>query len=937
MMKDLVSHAFRGRDVLSCVFYALTSLLSVAAIGDVSVADERPNVVFLFADDLGRYASVYRQIDGPGTLNDIVNTPNIDRIAAQGISFRNAFVNAPSCTPCRTSLNAGQPFWRGRSASVLQGARWNFELPAFPLMLEKSGYGLGKMYKVWSPGSPVDAPIGGNKHAFQKRGGRVNGFSKVVTELAQGGKAVEEAKNEILAEVSANFTDFLDAQSADAPFFFWYGPTNVHRMWEKGSGKKLWNIDPESLRGKVPPFLPDVPEIREDLADYLGEVQAFDAAIGVIVEVLKKRGKLDNTVLIVSGDHGAPGFTHGKCNLYDFGCQVSLFIQPTAEMRSKINQGGHVVDDLVSLVDVAPTILELCSVAPDSSMTGRSLVKQITAGRSGIIEPSFSSVVMGRERHVAAAQGDFSHYPQRALRTKDYLYIINYAPDRWPMGIAKFMDADGKVIGEEPSLEQLTKNTFTAFGDMDSSPTKAWLVANRNLPDVRPFYDLAFARRPREELYDLRSDPYQLTNKADDSNFAEVKAKLRETLRLELIRTSDPRVVGEGSYFEQAPMSSDPQQARFVLHRPQAYEVFQRQPNGRGKVLVRGALPLSEAGNRRGGAGAAQGRGADNGDKNRTEQPMRWQWRAINELGEVVAGWQDLEVTAGDPYLDEIIELPQGGWYRIEVRNEHIPNEIVRSGEFAVGDIYLVAGQSNSANYGSEKLQPSSGYVVAFDGNRWQRALDPQLGAAGGGGSFIPPLGDLLHQASGVPIGFASIGVGGTSVREWLPVGSRYEKLTTTGGHSRVHPEGGYECTGELFNNLVNRLVYLGPQGCRAVLWHQGESDAGQARSGYPADRQISGDDYRQYMELLIRRSREVAGWDVPWFTALATYHSESDAMDDEFRDAQRSIWKLDNVFAGPDSDSLRIPFRDGVHFNRSGLEAHARLWAEAMTLQKKE
>jgi hypothetical protein len=168
-------------------------------------------------------------------------------------------------------------------------------------------------------------------------------------------------------------------------------------------------------------------------------------------------------------------------------------------------------------------------------------------------------------------------------------------------------------------------------------------------------------------------------------------------------------------------------------------------------------------------------------------------------------------------------------------------------------------------------------------------------------------------------------------------VGSRYERLTTTGGHSRVHPDGGFECTGELFNSLVNRLVYLGPQGCKAVLWHQGESDAGQARSGYPADRQISGNDYRKYMELLILRSREVAGWEVPWFTALTTYHSESDSKDDEFRDAQRSTWKISGVFAGADSDTLQLAFRDGVHFNRMGLEAHARLWAEAIKLSAKQ
>ena len=95
----------------------------------------------------------------------------------------------------------------------------------------------------------------------------------------------------------------------------------------KGSGKKLWGIEPDDLKGKMPPFLADVPEVREDLADYFGEVQAFDAALGVLLERLEEIGELDNTLIVVSGDHGPPGFPHGKCNLYDFGSSVSLAIR----------------------------------------------------------------------------------------------------------------------------------------------------------------------------------------------------------------------------------------------------------------------------------------------------------------------------------------------------------------------------------------------------------------------------------------------------------------------------------------------------------------------------------------------------------------------------------------------------------------------------------
>ena len=88
------------------------------------------------------------------------------------------------------------------------------------------------------------------------------------------------------------------------PFAYWFGPTNVHRKWIKGSGKKLWSINPDSLNGKLPPFLPDVPEIRQDFADYLGEVCAFDMALGVLVSELKEAGEFDNTLIVISGDHG---------------------------------------------------------------------------------------------------------------------------------------------------------------------------------------------------------------------------------------------------------------------------------------------------------------------------------------------------------------------------------------------------------------------------------------------------------------------------------------------------------------------------------------------------------------------------------------------------------------------------------------------------------
>ena len=213
--------------------------------------------------------------------------------------FTRAFVSAPSCTPCRSSLLSGQHFWRCNRASILQGAIWDFSIPAYPLLLESAGYRIGHTYKVWSPGTPANAPHGGAERAFNKHGSKFNGFSQ----NAMKNPDHEAGKAALLNEVRLNVRSFLDADGDSSldgndPFCYWFGPTNCHRKWIAGSGKELWGINPDDLKGKLPPYLPDVEVVREDFADYLGEAQAFDAALGVIVEELKRVGAFENTVMV---------------------------------------------------------------------------------------------------------------------------------------------------------------------------------------------------------------------------------------------------------------------------------------------------------------------------------------------------------------------------------------------------------------------------------------------------------------------------------------------------------------------------------------------------------------------------------------------------------------------------------------------------------------
>ena len=506
----------------------------------------KPNILFAFADDWGRYASAYSKFEGDKSLNALINTPNFDRIAREGAIFKNAFVPAPSCTPCRSSILSGSYFWQTGLGAILQGARWDESIPTYPLELEKDGYHIGYTYKVWSPGRTANAPYGADRTRYESAGTHYRKFSFYATEKAEE-HGIEGAKQLLLDETRDNFNSFLDARDEGKPFCYWWGPTNTHRKWQKGSGKNLWGIEPDDLKGRLPDFLPDVHDIREDVGDYLGECMAFDAGLGVLLRRLEEIGELDNTLVVVSGDHGIPGFPRAKCNLYDIGCEVAL----AARWPGRIPPGRE-IDDFVNLMDLAPTFMEAAGVSVPDSMTAKSLLPVLESESSGQIDDSRTFVVTGRERHVASSNDNLP-YPSRAIRTKDFLYIHNFAPDRWPAGDPKGLDDPNT---EAPDWESLQEETYTAYPDMDASPTKAWMIHNRAEEDVQRSFDLGFGKRPQEELYDLRKDSHYMNNVADDPGYQETKKELHNQLMTVLREQNDPRVVEEPCRFEHAPYAS---------------------------------------------------------------------------------------------------------------------------------------------------------------------------------------------------------------------------------------------------------------------------------------------------------------------------------------------------------------------------------------------
>jgi arylsulfatase A-like enzyme len=522
----------------------LALLFLIALLTTAQASNERPNILFFFADDWGRFARAYADHERGSRLNEVLHTPHLNRLAKEGVLFRNAHVNAPSCTPCRSSLLSGQHFWRTGRGAILQGAVWDETIPTYPLLLKDAGYHLGKSFKVWSPGSPADAPYGKRMHAFEQSGSAINNFSENATALVDKGSSFEAAREKILAEVRSNFQSMLAAKPKGQPFAYWFGPTNTHRSWVRGSGKKLWNIDPDFLKGRLPAFLPDVPVVREDLADYFGEVQALDAAMGALLDELDRSGERENTLIAVSGDHGAPGFPHGKCNLYGFGTGVSLIIAGAGV------KGGRVVDDMVSLPDLAPTFLEAGGVQPPSTMTGRSLWNVLKSDQQGLVDPTRTWVVAGRERHVEVARPDYSPYPQRALRTQDHLLIVNFRPDRWPLGNHYRLNE-----ANEPSFADLAKTTFLTIADDDAGPTKAWFIGARKSPEWAALFEKFYGKRPQFELYDLQSDPHEMKNVAEESTYSATLKEMTTRLFTILKETGDPRMVDDGKFFETPPLA----------------------------------------------------------------------------------------------------------------------------------------------------------------------------------------------------------------------------------------------------------------------------------------------------------------------------------------------------------------------------------------------
>lgn len=449
---------------------------------------DRPNILFCFADDWGwPHAGAYG--------DPVVRTPAFDRLAREGVLFEYAYISSPSCTPSRNAVLTGQQFFRLGPGANLYGAL-DIKHPTFVRILEQAGYQTGHWRKAWGPG-----------------------------EFTQGGYQSNPCGE------PQRFDAFMKTRDPDQPFCFWFGTSDPHRAYKKGTGRQS-GLDIDKV--PVPKFYPDVEEIRSDIADYYFEVERWNNDVAAALELLEKEGELENTLIVMSGDHGMP-FPRCKGNLYDWGSRVPLAIR----WGKQVKQPGRRVTDFVSTTDLAPTFLEAAGVSVPDSMTGRSLLGILKSEKTGRVEAQRDAVVYGRERHTDCQQDSDDGYPSRAIRTEDYLYIRNYAPDRWPAGT--------------PNYESAYKKDAW-LGDCDNGPTKSYLWINREeSPAMSDIYALNFGKRPAEELYRVSDDPDQVVNLADDPNLAGIKKELSERLTAELNKLDDPRETSKDVLFDEYP------------------------------------------------------------------------------------------------------------------------------------------------------------------------------------------------------------------------------------------------------------------------------------------------------------------------------------------------------------------------------------------------
>jgi len=357
---------------MNCKFLRNLFVASLLVFPVHAICRDAPNIILIIADDVS-----WNDFGCYG--NDFVKTPNIDRLASEGLCFTNAYLTASSCSPSRCSIISGK-YPHSNRAAELHIPLPEDEIP-FPLLLKEKNYYTAQAGK-WHMGPAVHRAF----DLYTDNNGYNNG---------NGGED--------------NWVPFLKERPKDKPFFFWLASTDAHRRW----GADNFHITHDPSEVDVPVYFADTPETRRDLASYYNEIARFDYFIGKVREELELQGVLDNTMIIVMADNGRP-FPRCKTRVYDSGMKTPFVVFWPDGIESK----GDKTESLISAVDIAPTILELADITPPEEYQGESFVPVLDDPGAEIRTAVFSE----HNWH------DFEAH-ERMIRTKDFLYVLNARPN----------------------------------------------------------------------------------------------------------------------------------------------------------------------------------------------------------------------------------------------------------------------------------------------------------------------------------------------------------------------------------------------------------------------------------------------------------------------------------------------------------------------------
>ncbi len=465
-------------------------------------SSDRPNILFAIMDDV-----TYQHMGAYGCK--WVKTPNFDRIAQDGLLFKNAYTPNAKCAPSRSCIVTGRNSWQLEEA----GNHWSYfpaKFASFAEVLAQNGYAVGYT------GKGV-APVVAKQADGTPREMLVKAFNQLKTT-----PPTAKISN---VDYAANFDAFLSTTDSK-PFFFWYGGLEPHREYEFNSGVSKGGKNLNDIpNAEIYPFWPKTDSVRTDLLDYAFEIEYFDKQLGKMLKMLEDKGQLHNTLIVVTSDNGMP-FPRVKGQAYEYANHLPLAMMWADGIAHK----GRKIEDFISFIDFAPTFLDLAKVPAAKNqmkpITGKSFKDIFSADQEKVSEKR-NFVLVGKERHDVGRPKDVG-YPIRGIFQENYLFIKNFETDRWPAG-----------------------NPETGYLNVDGSPTKTVCLNTVYATDHNFNYWLwSFGKRPGEELYDIKKDPACLNNLASNPAYQKKSAQLRSKLLTLLKEQSDPRLLGKGIEFD---------------------------------------------------------------------------------------------------------------------------------------------------------------------------------------------------------------------------------------------------------------------------------------------------------------------------------------------------------------------------------------------------